>query len=298
MEYGLCCLFSKEPIKFKTFTLQTVSIEKVEAVYTHNIESLQKAFNFCAKNGIWSYRISSDLFPKIGTLLETNFFSLEFAEKYLNKLRNLETHNLILSFHPSQFVNMGSPDEKVIQNSVSDLKQHFLIAKYLPIREVNIHLGGTYGDKESAKKRFVENVQKYLNADEVELLTIENDELSYSVEDTLEVAKILGIRVTLDIHHHRCYSIKNPSEFSEKELVEMAGETWKNWGYQRMHISSPKDGYSTASKSRPHHDFIDDNDFPEWLLEIENLHLDIEAKEKEIAIFKLQEREKNVEQKI
>jgi UV DNA damage endonuclease len=293
MEFGLCCLFSKEQIKFKTFTLKTVSLEKVEAVYSHNINSLQKALNFCAENGIGSYRISSDLFPKLGTLLETEFFSIEFAEKYLEKLRNLETHNLILSFHPSQFVNMGSPDEKVIQNSVSDLKQHFLISKYLPVREVNIHLGGTYGDKESAKKRFVENVKKYLNADEVRLLTIENDELSYSVEDVLEVAKILGIRVTLDIHHHRCYSLKNPSKFSEKELVKMAGETWKEWGYQRMHISSPKSGYSTPAKSRPHHDFIDEKDFSEWLFEIENLHIDIEAKEKEVAIFQLQQKFKS-----
>jgi UV DNA damage endonuclease len=289
MEYGLCCLFSQESIKFKTFTLKNLTIEKVEKVYSHNIETLQKAFDFCFENEIKSYRVSSDILPKVGTLLQTGFYKIDFLKPFFEKIATLKTHNLILSFHPSQFVNMGSPEQKVIENSLTDLLQHFLISKYLPIQEVNIHLGGTYGNKESAKQRFIQNIQQYLNADEVQLLTIENDELSYSVEDTLEVANLLGIRVTLDVHHHRCYSLKTPSKFTEKELFEMTRETWKNWNYQRVHISSPKDGYSTPSKSRPHHDFISKDDFPKWFFEIDDLHVDIEAKEKEIAIKKLRE---------
>lgn len=62
-------------------------------------------------------------------------------------------------------------------------------------------------------------------------------------------------------------------------------ELWQT-GIQRVHLSNPKPeiGYISASKSRPHSDLI--YDFPEWLIG-KNVIVDIEAKFKETAIFKL-----------
>jgi UV DNA damage endonuclease len=115
MNLGLCCLFKEEDIKFKTFTLKNFSLQKADEVYSHNIEQLQKAFNYCNKNNIASYRVSSDILPKFGTLLKRGDLNLEFLQPFLEKLQNLNSHNLLLSFHPDQFVNMGSPKEEVIK---------------------------------------------------------------------------------------------------------------------------------------------------------------------------------------
>ena len=53
MEFGLCCLFHKEPIKFKTYTYTSIkklpkqeAWEKVIGIWKHNISTLQEAVNY------------------------------------------------------------------------------------------------------------------------------------------------------------------------------------------------------------------------------------------------------------
>ena len=206
------------------------------------------------------------------------------------KLKNTDTKNIIISCHPGQHVNLGSPTEEVRLNSISDLRYHGLLCESLNSKEINIHLGGHYGNKEQAKERFIKSFNSLYNKN----ITIENDELSYSVEDCLEVAETLNIPVTFDLHHHRCHSLNYQSEFAEHELFLKCKQTWINAGYNymRMHLSNPKcEEYSSASKSRGHSDMIYDlSSIPDWLLEESlsfDIHLDIEAKHKEVAIFDL-----------
>lgn len=282
MEYGLCCLFRDEDIKFKTFTLKSFSVEKAHKVYEHNIFQLQKAFDYCKANDIKSYRISSDILPKFGKLFRDGTVEIE---PYLERLKRLESYDLVLSLHPDQFVNLASLNPEVVLNSVEIVKDHLMLSKYLNISDINIHIGGRYGDREATKKRFIENVKRYFSEDEIKMITVENDELNYSIDDVLEVCNSLRIRATYDIHHERCFQLGK--EIDEESNFLKARETWRDWSYQRVHLSSPRDGYSTPSKSRPHHDFIDKNDFPKWLKKYENLHIDIEAKAKEVAIQRL-----------
>ncbi len=53
MEFGLCCLFYKELIKFKTYTYAGIkklpkqeAWEKVIGIWKHNISTLQEAVNY------------------------------------------------------------------------------------------------------------------------------------------------------------------------------------------------------------------------------------------------------------
>lgn len=254
------------------------------------MKTLQQAINYCYKNNIESYRFSSDLFPHfdyISTVLDNSTI-----EKLFQVVQDIDIKNVILSCHPGQHVNLGSLTELVVQNSIKEIEYHGRLCAALNSKEVNIHLGGCYGNKELAKSRFIQNFSSlyYKN------ITIENDELSYSVEDCLEVAGALNIPVTFDLHHHRCYSLKEDytSEYSEYELFLKCKQTWINAGYNymRMHLSNPKiQEYTTASKSRGHSDMIYDLDsIPGWLKEESlhfDIHLDIEAKHKETAIFDL-----------
>ena len=240
LKFGLCCLFHNEPIKFKTYTktaLQKLSvleqIDKILLICSHNIKTLQEAINYCSKNNIESYRFSSDLFPHF------TYISSVLSEKDMSwlfdKLKTTDTKNIKLSCHPGQFVNLGSPTPGVVLNSVAELEYHYKLCEALKSQEINIHLGsGTYNDKESAKKRFIETYNLY----NLKHITIENDELSYSVEDCLEVARELKIPVIFDLHHHRCHLLKPDyiSEYTEYQLFLKCKQTWRDAGYNYMNL--------------------------------------------------------------
>ncbi|MBN2803722.1 MAG: UV DNA damage repair endonuclease UvsE [Deltaproteobacteria bacterium] len=297
MKFGLCCLFSGEPIAYKTYSflyLQKLEQkesggfvrEKVLSVWKHNREMLQKAFDYCDKNGISGYRIGSDFYAQVPRLLSNGYiFESDLQEAY-TQLSALNTRGLILSMHPGQHVNLGSPTSSVVDNSLEDLDGHFAIAGALNFNEVNIHLGGAYGDKDAAIKRFIDVVSS-IPKEKQKLITLENDELNYSIDEVISVAKKLNLRVVYDIHHQRCHELKYKSKGTIRYYFERARETWPVDQIQRVHISSPRDGYTTISKSRPHADYINQSDIPNWLWK-ENVLVDIEAKAKEQAILKLQ----------
>lgn len=62
--------------------------------------------------------------------------------------------------------------------------------------------GGTYGDKKAAIARFEENFVK-MPENIRNRIVLENDEVSYNVEDLLPVCKKLSIPLVLDWHHDR-----------------------------------------------------------------------------------------------
>jgi UV DNA damage endonuclease len=89
-----------------------------------------------------------------------------------------------------------------------------------------IHMGGVYGDRASALKRFEENYKK-LPERIKRRLVLENDELGYSVSDLLPVCQKLNIPLVLDWHHH---SINPGSVEDLPALVPVINETWKRKG--------------------------------------------------------------------
>jgi len=304
MELGLCCKFYREPIKFRIYTLSNIqkiredsadaAREKVFGVVHQNIRSLQDALDYCRDHSIGSFRVISDMIPHLTSMRKLNLLTEHDLEQIQMQLSEIRTHNIFLSMHPGQHVNMGSPHPDVVENSLSDLNEHFFVAEPLGCTEINIHVGGMYGNKPLAVKRFMENMHTRIPEDKLPHLTIENDELNYSVEDVIEIASELGIRATYDIHHQRCYEMRHPGTKSEREYLELCRATWDGFGYQRVHLSSPKFGSTSLAKSRPHHDFIKIDDFPQWLLDYPDVHLDIEAKAKELAIADLQQKLKRV----
>lgn len=272
MIFTLCCLFHEEDIKFKTYN-KNASQEKALEVCSYNVLSLKKAIQYCEDNSIFSYRVTSDLFPHADSFENLPYKDLPKQDK------------IIFSMHPGQHVNMGSPHQSVIESSVSDIKYHLKMSEYLNNNEINIHLGGAYNNKENTKKRFIENMQRYFTLEELSKITIENDELNFHVLDVYEVCKELNIRPVFDIHHHRCHQLKDKINITEEEIFELYSSLWLT-SKQRLHLSNPKPeiGYLSASKSRPHSDLI--YDFPDWLKD-KDVIIDIEAKYKEVAIFNL-----------
>lgn len=293
MRFGLCCLFKKEPISFRTTTAKVLSalprreqLIKLSDISRSNAENLLRAVETVAQLGIGAFRIMSPLFPRmthpeVGYTLE-QLPDGEAIAQLLATVRNVAAQGGIrLSFHPDQFVVLPSPHPTVVANSIRELEYQGWLAATVGADVINIHVGGVYGDKVQALERFA-RVFAQLSDNVRSRLTLENDDVSYTVADLLPICAQLSIPLVYDVHHHRC----KPDGLSVEEATRLAELTWQGSGREQYcHLSSPKAGWNGANP-RAHADYIDPADVPScWLGRV--MTVDIEAKTKELAVLRL-----------
>ncbi len=293
MRLGLCCLFKGEDISFRTITAKTMlgmkeeqRLEKVSGVCRANAESLLAAVIAVEKLGIGAFRIMSPLFPRM-THPEAGYKLSDLPdcrriEELLGKVREWTVaHDIRLSFHPDQFVVLSSPRPEVVDSSIRELEYQGWLAEKVGADVINIHVGGVYGDKGEALARFG-RAYGMLTQRVRERLTVENDDVGYTVRDLLPLADSLSIPVVYDVHHHRCL----PDGLTAEEATLLVGQTWQGTGREMYcHLSSPREGWS-GKRPKAHADYIDPDDFPEcWLNK--PMTVDIEAKAKELAVLRL-----------
>ena len=292
---GLCCLFTEEPIRFRTTTVRYVStlkdkgknpLEFLSTIIESNLQNLLLAVNYCGDHGIGAFRINSGLLPiythpEWGYHLDELPNSKILANAFFMVKKEARDRNIRLSLHPDQFVVLNSPKEDVVQRSLADLEYHGLLAKLVGADVINIHCGGGYGDKISALDRFKINFSR-LTQDVQNLLTLENDDKVFTPNDLIPLCCDLKIPFVYDVHHHRCL----PDELTIETATNLALKTWNR--EPLFHISSPKEGWSSR-KPQFHDDFIDPFDVPDEWKKIDPLTIDVEAKAKEVAVKRLKE---------
>ncbi len=293
MRFGLCCQFKDEAIAFRTTTAKVLSamprreqLKKLSRICHDNSQSLVQAMQTVQRLGIGAFRIMSPLFPRI-THPEVGYTldDLPGADTIGNLLAETRcfahANDIRLSFHPDQFVVLSSPHPQVVTNSIRELEYQAWLAEAVGADVINLHAGGVYGDKLSALQRFCE-VFADLPGNIRSRLTLENDDVSYTVSDLLPVCEKLAIPLVYDVHHHRC----KPDELSVEEATELAGATWHRLGKEQCcHLSSPKAGWG-GGNPKPHADYINPEDLPACWRE-RTMTVDIEAKAKELAVIRL-----------
>lgn len=292
MRFGLCCLFVNEAVNFRTTTAKALStlgrgeqLEKLSGICRDNARNLLLALESAQRLGIGAFRIMSPLFPRmthpqVGYRLEDLPDGIA-VRQMLEQVRLFAIgHDIRLSFHPDQFVVLSSPHAAVVENSIQELTYQAGLAEAVGADVINIHGGGVYGDKAAALQRF-SRVFTALPEEVRSRLTLENDDISYTVRDLLPVCEALGIPLVYDVHH-RC----NPDGLSVEEATRLAGQTWERVGREQYcHLSSPKTGWG-GGNPKPHADYIDPADVPEcW--QGREMTVDVEAKAKELAVVRL-----------
>lgn len=292
---GLCCIFVKEPIKFKYLRASSIAgmarenqINKISEICLHNAKSLLLAVETVLRLNIRAFRILSQLFPlythpQIGY----NIDLLSDKDEILSCLRRVRDftlrNNIRLSFHPDQFVVLSSPNENVVKSSIAEIEHQAFIAELVGAELINIHIGGAYGNKLSALDRLARNIDR-LSGRARNLISLENDDHSYTPTDLFDFCEHNAVPMVYDVHHHRC----NQDGLSIREGTRRTIRIWEKLGREPyFHISSPKNGWN-RNDIMSHADYIDIKDFPADWIGI-RATIDVEAKAKELAVAKLYE---------
>ncbi|MDV4150847.1 UV DNA damage repair endonuclease UvsE [Clostridium sp. AL.422] len=265
-------------------------LEKLKTVTLSNFEALEQILKYNIKNQIHFYRITSALIPlathpEVGYWGHREIFKKDF--QYIGKL--IKESNMRVDTHPDEFNVINSVNSKVVENTIVNLSRQaewFEDMNYKDGKMV-IHVGGATGGKEESLKRFIENFNEFPKSIK-ERLIIENDDKTYTAKETLNLCKILNIPMVLDIHHHNCNNNDEPIVDIIKDILD----TWNNENLPpKMHFSSPRDKNLIDKVDKKHSDFIDAYDFISFIetLKLFNRDVDImlECKEKDVALFKL-----------
>ncbi len=272
-----------------------------------SIGYLHRIFDYLQEAGITMYRISSEIAPYITHPDFPQFHrQLDECEEELARLglraRGL---GLRLSMHPSQYIVLNSPDERIYASAVRDFVYH---ARFLdlmglgPEAVIVTHGGGVYGDKTAAIQRFVER-HKRLPENVRARLVLENDEKNYTVPDIVLAHEQCGVPLVLDNLHHR---LNNPDGLGYREVAQECLRTWPTDVTPKLHFSSArtearmvnrrnrKTGEVTQVEAAPlpsqHSDWVDADEFVEFLGEtagIRDYDVMLEQKQKDLALVRL-----------
>ena len=253
-----------------------------------NVKDLDTIIDWNIMYGYKFFRITSNLAPWKSEYDWSDMPHIKDIKWYLHSIGvKALTHEVRLTSHPGPFNVLTSPHEHVVKNCVNDLTNHgdvfdMMNLSRTPYNKINIHIGGVYGDKQSAMDRFCKNFE--LLPDSVKTrLTVENDDKAsmYSVQDLYDgVYKRIGIPIVFDYHHHRF----NTGDLSEQEALELAISTWPEDIVPVVHYSESrsKEQLDESIKPQAHSDYV--YDYIDTYGN--NVDIMIEAKHKELAVNK------------
>jgi UV DNA damage endonuclease len=261
-------------------------MEKLMEVTRLNLAHTKRILYYCAAHEIELYRLSSSIVP-LATHPDVEWDFLSPFKEEWNELGSLiKRFGIRASFHPNQFTLFTSPRQEVTDNAVKDMEYHYRMLEYMGVEKqsvINIHIGGTYGDKKAALDKFHENV-KAIPPEVKGIMTLENDDKTYNVSETLAACQKEDIPMVLDIHHHEA----NLSEHPLEEYLEDIFRTWEGRDLvPKIHISSPK----SEKAFRSHSDYVDPDFVKPFFKTLKKFGQDvdfmIEAKHKDLAMLKL-----------
>ncbi|MFD2923377.1 UV DNA damage repair endonuclease UvsE [Halobacillus naozhouensis] len=287
-------LYDASPSKTMTFSRykqlgEEQRDKQLKKITKANLEHTKRALHYNIAHQIHLYRLSSSIVP-LATHEEVNWdYLTPFQQEYKEIGQLVKKYQMRTSFHPNQFTLFTSDKEHVTTNAVKDMEYHYNLLEAMGLENeshINLHVGGAYGDKPSAIKRFHENL-KQLPPRIKEQMTLENDDKTYTTSETLAICEKESIPMMFDYHH---YMANREKEEKLVDLLPCFCQTWsKSSQPPKIHVSSPK----SEKAYRSHANYVDIDFIKPLLKELKSQQVDvdfmIEAKKKDKAALQLVE---------
>lgn len=272
-----------------------------------SLASVKNVLEYCNRHDLRFYRMSSDLAPYLTHPDLPQFHGqLEESADDLKAVGDLaKQYDIRLTTHPPQYIVLNAQDESIAEKSRQDFIAQAQMFDMMGLGEGSVmitHVGGAYGDKDAGKKRFAERFLALPEATRARLV-VENDDVTYSAQDALDVSAMCGVRVVFDNLHHFC---NNPERLPLRDALEQALATWPADQTPKTHYSSPrtesveqarkagKSGtmqtYQAAPDNRLHADYVNPFEFRYFLEKVSGLRdFDVmfESKAKDLAVLRL-----------
>tara|TARA_R100000027_G_scaffold67232_1_gene65164 strand:+ start:4349 stop:5392 length:1044 start_codon:yes stop_codon:yes gene_type:complete len=213
-----------------------------------------------------------------------------------------------ISFHPGQFCVLSSVTPDIVDRSIEEFEYHADMARWMGFGKsfqdgckINVHISGRQGPDGIRK------ALPRLSPEARNLITIENDEMGWGLDASLELEKDLAL--VMDIHHHwiRDEEYIDANDDRVKRVID-------SWRGQRptMHYSYSRDEHLAPAnlgdkvhsemhdikmllergckkqKLRAHSDLLPNRKVNDWALSFnENFDIQTEAKGKNMAAEQL-----------
>jgi UV DNA damage endonuclease len=283
----LVCITASDEVRYRTITrTRLLQLEEAEQqdrlrdLYAANLARLELALDFCIRHQIGLYRITSDLFPFADAPVGEPLLA-EVAPELARLGQKATRSDIRMVMHPDQFVVISSESPRVVENSISVLAHHAHVLDLLEQPRSPWALVEIHGGKSKRADALIETIRGLPDPIRSRL-ALENDESAYSAAEILAICKAAGVPMVFDAHHHivkeKLESYDHPSV---AEMVLAARESWPDPTWQLVHISNGREHF----QDRRHSDLIEI--MPESYRMVP--WIEVEAKQKEIAIAKLRE---------
>ena len=295
-----------------------IAEEKLWDLMKQNIESTRLLVERVGEldENLRMVRLSSDILPVYTEPKWSYFWRLPDVRQYLERHfltigDSARASNTRLSFHPGQFTVLASDNQDIVNRSIEEFEYHADMVRWMGFGKsfqdfkINVHIAGRAGPAG------IKAVLPRLSTEARNSITIENDEISWGLDASLELAEDLAL--VLDIHHHWI----NTGEYIEAtdDRIKRVIDSWRG---QRpvIHYSISREehlnDHSTdalpslnalmesghkKAKLRAHSNFCWNKATNQWALRHgEWADIMVEAKGKNLASFALYEESKNLSQ--
>jgi UV DNA damage endonuclease len=206
-----------------------------------SLEYVSEILDYLKKVEIDMYRFSSDLAPYATHPDMPQFHNMvaESDAELAEFGRKAREQDVRLSFHPSQFVLLNSPDPELTRKSIWDLASQAEMLDRMgagPEAVLVTHVGGVYDDREESRARWIEG---YSQCPEhvKQRLVLENDDIRFSAADVLWINERTGVRLIFDYQHFWCL---NPERLEIRDTLERFLASWPTGVRPKIHFSSPR----------------------------------------------------------
>jgi UV DNA damage repair endonuclease len=284
---------------------RAVAESKLWSVAQHNLDSLRSQLARVAamEPRLRMMRISSDLLPVYTEPTWSYFWQTSDVQgrcerEFATIGEFARANDIRVSMHPGQFCVLASADAGIVERSIEEFEYHASMARWMGYGQrfqdfkINVHISGRNGPA-GMRAAYARLTPEARNT-----ITVENEEMSWGLDNVLELADL--IPVVLDVHHHWVREGEYIPHADER--VQRVIDSWRGVR-PTMHVSQSREdilvghdpeimpdmaallaaGHKRA-KLRAHSDMMWNRAVNRWVLGFnDRFDLMIEAKSKNLA---------------